>query len=381
MTLDFAFSLIHAVQCINRPTKSGMNFKAYLVQFQEFFSSYIIHSLLNVTITQSYESYSMHTIDNEIKNDLEKVEEILSTLLSGSAYEANVNAMCQHVVKAGGKRIRPRLSVLSWRALNSQTKASDNYERMLKFASATELLHTATLVHDDVIDKATIRRGVSTLNDTEGNHAAVLAGDYLFTRCFFCLHDVSEPKLFALVNETLAALVMGEINQLHNQGDLNISIADYEHTIYCKTGALFELTTSGIAVLEKAPDSIVEAFKEYGKQLGIAFQVADDILDYSSDTKTLGKSVGEDLEDGRITLPLILALKNTQDKKGLQKAIRDCDLEKVLSFIRETDSLDLCRKFAYEAVEKAKKALEVIEDSPYKEMLIELAKKAANRTR
>lgn len=321
----------------------------------------------------------MFTIDNEIKNDLEKVEDILSTLLSGSAYEASVNAMCQHVVKAGGKRIRPRLSILSWHALNTQSQVSDNYERMLKFASATELLHTATLVHDDVIDKATIRRGVSTLNDTDGNHAAVLAGDYLFTRCFFCLHDAQEPKLFSLVNETLAALVMGEINQLHNQGDLNISIEDYEKTIYCKTGALFELTTSGIAVLEKASDDIVDAFKEYGKQLGIAFQVADDILDYSSDTKTLGKSIGEDLEDGRITLPLILALKNTSDRKSLEKAIKDGALEKVLAFIRETDSLAKCRDFANEAVVKAKKALDVLEDSPYKEMLIDLARKAADR--
>ena len=322
----------------------------------------------------------MYTVDNEIKNDLDKVEENLSTLLSGSAYEANVNAMCQHVVKAGGKRIRPRLSILSWHALNSQNN-SQNYERMLKFASATELLHTATLVHDDVIDKATIRRGVSTLNDTEGNHAAVLAGDYLFTRCFFCLHDVQEPKLFSLVNETLAALVMGEINQLHNQGDLNISIQDYEQTIYCKTGALFELTTSGIAVLEKAPENIVNALKEYGKQLGIAFQVADDMLDYSSSTQTLGKSIGEDLEDGRITLPLILALKNTSDRKFLEKAIKDCDLAKVLTFIKETDSLSKCRNFAFEAVEKAKKALEILEDSPYKEMLVELAKKAANRSK
>ena len=132
--------------------------------------------------------------------------------------------------------------------------------------------------------------------------------------------DVQEPKLFSLVNETLAALVMGEINQLHNQGDLNISIQDYEQTIYCKTGALFELTTSGIAVLEKAPENIVNALKEYGKQLGIAFQVADDMLDYSSSTQTLGKSIGEDLEDGRITLPLILALKNTSDKRALEKA-------------------------------------------------------------
>lgn len=115
--------------------------------------------------------------------------------------------------------------------------------------------------------------------------------------------------------------------------------------------------------------------------MGIAFQVADDMLDYSSSTQTLGKSIGEDLEDGRITLPLILALKNTSDKRALEKAIKDCDLEKVLTFIKESDSLSKCRDFAFGAVEKAKKALEVLEDSPYKEMLVELAKKAANRSK
>ena len=323
---------------------------------------------------------TMETVKNHLEEDLEKVEEILSSVLTGSAYEANVNSMCLHVVKAGGKRIRPRLSILTFHALDGKKEL---HEKMLKFASSCELLHTATLVHDDVIDKASLRRGKPTLNDISGNHAAVLAGDYLFTRCFFCIHDVDNQKLFKILNETLAALVMGEINQLDKQGDLNISIEDYEKTIYCKTGALFELTTSGIAILNDESDEIVEALKEYGKQLGIAFQVADDMLDYSSSTETLGKSIGEDLEDGRITLPLILALRDCskEDKAILEKAIKGCDLEKVLKFIHKTDSLNKCHDFALKAVEKAKMALNLIKDSEYKNTLIELAKKAANRSK
>ena len=144
---------------------------------------------------------------NQLENiaqDLEKVEEILSNLLTGSYLESNINDMCLRVVKAGGKRIRPKLAIF--------------YKRALNFAAATELLHTATLVHDDVIDKADCRRGKETLNNTDGNHAAVLAGDYLFTKCFMCLHDVDKPQLYKDVSNTLSALVSGEINQLDNQG-------------------------------------------------------------------------------------------------------------------------------------------------------------------
>src|SRR5574344_2032015 len=311
-----------------------MNFNAYLLKTQEFYN----------------------------------VEKILSSLLTGSEYEASVNNMCLQVVKAGGKRIRPRLVILSWRALNKQ---NSEYEHMLQFAASTELLHTATLVHDDVIDKATIRRGQSTLNDTEGNHLAVLAGDYLFTRCFFCIHDIDNRELFLLFNKTLATLVTGEINQLHLQNQLSITIEDYKETIYCKTGALFELATAGAALLSKVPEEQVKALGEYGKQLGIAFQVADDILDYTSTTNTLGKTIGEDLLDGRITLPLIFALQDTtgDDHEKLEEAIHAYNLDVVLEYIQKTNSIDKCNEFALEAVQKAKEALKVLPESKYIKML------------
>lgn len=313
-----------------------------------------------------------------IKTSLDKVEKILSNLLTGSDMEEHVNSMCLSVVKAGGKRIRPKLALASFYALNQKQEQNELVEY---FAAACELLHTASLVHDDVIDKATIRRGVKTLNETDGNHAAVLAGDYLFTKCFLCLNNIKKPEIFTEINNTLATLVSGELAQLKNQNKLNISIDDYLQTIYSKTGALFELATSGSAIILECDENTVNAFKEYGKQLGIAFQVADDILDYSSDNEILGKSVGEDLIDGRVTLPLIYALQSVDntDRSDLENAIKDGNFMKVLDYIVKTGSLEKSHQFALNAAKNAKKAIGFLDDSEYKDLLFSLADKAANR--
>lgn len=313
-----------------------------------------------------------------IKTSLDKVEEILSNLLTGSDMEEHVNSMCLSVVKAGGKRIRPKLALASFYALNQKQEQNELVEY---FAAACELLHTASLVHDDVIDKATIRRGVKTLNETDGNHAAVLAGDYLFTKCFLCLNNIKKPEIFTEINNTLATLVSGELAQLKNQNKLNISIDDYLQTIYSKTGALFELATSGSAIILECDENTVNAFKEYGKQLGIAFQVADDILDYSSDNEILGKSVGEDLIDGRVTLPLIYALQSVDnsDRSDLENAIKEGNFNKVLDYIVKTGSLEKSHQFALNAAKNAKKAIGFLDDSEYKDLLFSLADKAANR--
>ncbi|MBW7570018.1 polyprenyl synthetase family protein [Succinivibrio faecicola] len=313
-----------------------------------------------------------------IKTSLDKVEKILSNLLTGSDMEEHVNSMCLSVVKAGGKRIRPKLALASFYALNQKQEQNELVEY---FAAACELLHTASLVHDDVIDKATIRRGVKTLNETDGNHAAVLAGDYLFTKCFLCLNNIKKPEIFTEINNTLATLVSGELAQLKNQNKLNISIDDYLQTIYSKTGALFELATSGSAIILECDENTVNAFKEYGKQLGIAFQVADDILDYSSDNEILGKSVGEDLIDGRVTLPLIYALQSVDnsDRSDLENAIKDGNFMKVLDYIVKTGSLEKSHQFALNAAENAKNAICFLDDSEYKELLFSLADKAVNR--
>lgn len=322
------------------------------------------------------------TVDLNIllKDELNKVEDILATTLTGTKQEEHVNNMCQFLVSAGGKRMRPKLALLSALAITSYDKTKHEHIACL-IAAIVELLHTATLMHDDVIDKATTRRGVTTLNETEGNHVAVLAGDYMFTRCFDLSTRIENFDFLRFLNNTIATLVAGEIEQLKHEGFLDISLKDYYNIIYCKTGALFELSSAAFATTINAPETIIENLKEYGKNLGIAFQIVDDMLDYSSDSQTLGKNVGEDLVDQRITLPVIIALEqvDTNSKNELILAIEDANFEKVKSFILKTHSLDKCYELASNAVLAAKHNLDCLEDSPYKQSLITLLDMSLNR--
>lgn len=315
-----------------------------------------------------------------INKSLEKVEELLSATYTQHQLETAVNAMCMHVINAGGKRIRPRLAVMSALALPHYNEEL-HYEKICHIAAAFEMLHTATLVHDDVIDKASMRRGQPTLNDTSGNHAAVLAGDYLFTRCFDLIAYPEEFGVIKALNRTLSELVVGELYQLENEGNSNISYETYYRTIYAKTGVLFELSASAPAIIIKE-DSVLEApLREYGRQLGIAFQIKDDMLDYSADAEALGKDPGTDLADGRITLPVLIALNhsNEQERKLLLEYIKEANLEAVKAAIARTNAMQECERQSQEACDKAIACLDVLEDSPYKQGLIAVCKKAVAR--
>lgn len=315
-----------------------------------------------------------------INKSLEKVEELLSATYTQHQLETAVNAMCMHVINAGGKRIRPRLAVMSALALPHYNEEL-HYEKICHIAAAFEMLHTATLVHDDVIDKASMRRGQPTLNDTSGNHAAVLAGDYLFTRCFDLIAYPEEFGVIKALNRTLSELVVGELYQLENEGNSNISYETYYRTIYAKTGVLFELSASAPAIIIKE-DSVLEApLREYGRQLGIAFQIKDDMLDYSADAEALGKDPGTDLADGRITLPVLIALNhsNEQERKLLLEYIKEANLEAVKAAIARTNAMQECEHQSQEACDKAIACLDVLEDSPYKQGLIAVCKKAVAR--
>lgn len=313
-----------------------------------------------------------------LSESLNEVEKYLFTTLSGHKIEEHVNSLCMHVVRSGGKRLRPRLALTAALALNANIKP----EHMIEFAAAIEILHTATLIHDDVIDKAEVRRGESTINATDGNHVAVLAGDYMFTRCFLALQSLGSMKLFGAVNNAVSALVSGELKQLEKVGDLDLSFDDYENTIYCKTGALFEVAVTGLAVYTSQKAEIIEALALYGKKLGIGFQVVDDMLDYSSNSEHLGKTVGEDLADGRITLPLIIAYKSLEGarKEEFKNAVAQNNLDAVLRFIADTNALAQCKNYADKAIAEAQQALAVLPDTPYRQVLCDLASKAVNRS-
>lgn len=315
-----------------------------------------------------------------INKSLERVEELLSATYTQHQLETAVNAMCMHVINAGGKRIRPRLAVMSALALPHYNEEL-HYDKICHIAAAFEMLHTATLVHDDVIDKASMRRGQPTLNDTSGNHAAVLAGDYLFTRCFDLIAYPEEFGVIKALNRTLSELVVGELYQLENEGNSNISYETYYRTIYAKTGVLFELSASAPAIIIKEDSALEAPLREYGRQLGIAFQIKDDMLDYSADAEALGKDPGTDLADGRITLPVLIALNhsNEQERKQLLEDIKEANLEAVKAAIERTNAMQECERQSQEACDKAIACLDVLEDSPYKQGLIAVCKKAVAR--
>lgn len=315
-----------------------------------------------------------------INKSLERVEELLSATYTQHQLETAVNAMCMHVINAGGKRIRPRLAIMSALALPHYNEEL-HYEKICHIAAAFEMLHTATLVHDDVIDKASMRRGQPTLNDTSGNHAAVLAGDYLFTRCFDLIAYPEEFGVIKALNRTLSELVVGELYQLENEGNSNISYETYYRTIYAKTGVLFELSASAPAIIIKEDSALEAPLREYGRQLGIAFQIKDDMLDYSADAEALGKDPGTDLADGRITLPVLIALNhsNEQERKQLLEDIKEANLEAVKAAIDRTNAMQECERQSQEACDKAIACLDVLEDSPYKQGLIAVCKKAVAR--
>lgn len=316
-----------------------------------------------------------------IQAGMAQVEDLLNQTFTDHELETHVNAMCQHVIKAGGKRMRPRLVLLCAHAMPEFTKESD-IQATYHMAAAVELLHTATLVHDDVIDVSPMRRGQLTLNEKEGNHAAVLAGDYLFTRCFALIQNIENFTILRELNYALRMLVVGELFQLQHEGDLDLSLEQYQETIYCKTGVLFELAAIAPAIIMNMPQEKIEGFRNYGRNLGIAFQIKDDMLDYSADSTELGKNVGTDLKDQRITLPILLALQKSepQARQALIQSIQNQDFAAVKAAIISTNALEECQQAAILASQKAQDALAFLPDSPFKQELITFCQKAIERS-
>lgn len=315
----------------------------------------------------------MQDIKELIKGDLQEVEKLIEESLTSNDYEEHVNNLCRLIVSAGGKRIRPIMTLLCAKALNLDSQKA--HKEAIVCAAAIELLHTATLIHDDVIDDSPKRRGNDTLNAMFGNQVAVLAGDYLFTRTFNLLYSIENSEGLNLISKTIATLVAGEINQLKNEGQLEISYEDYRKIIYAKTGVLFELCATVVAFFEKQDDKILNALKNYGIEVGVAFQIVDDILDYTSDNEKLGKNIGEDLKDKRVTLPIIICLNklDNKDKDLFKEAIEKVDFDTVLSYLKQTNALVESKDCAKKAIADAISYLEVFEDSKYKEALKQLA--------
>ncbi len=291
---------------------------------------------------------------------------------------ALVMAVSKHVVEAGGKRMRPIMCLLAAKACGVT-----DLEAHRRLAAIIEMLHTATLVHDDVVDESGLRRGRPTANATWNNQTAVLVGDFLISRAFDLLVDLDDLKLLKNFSTGTCEIAEGEVLQLQSQHQPDTTEQTYLAIIHGKTSRLFEMATEGAAILAKKPEYAL-ALKKFAGHFGNAFQIIDDILDYTSDAETLGKNIGDDLMEGKPTLPLIAALKNTQGEEHtiIRQSIATGGtehLQDVIDIVQQCGALDYCRQRATEETEAAIAALLELPESEARQALMNLAHLALHR--
>ncbi len=290
-----------------------------------------------------------------------------------------VETIGHYIVQSGGKRLRPLLVLLAARACNYQGK------QHISLAAVIEFLHTATLLHDDVVDTSDLRRGRSTANAMWGNAPSVLVGDFLYSRAFQMLVAIGNMPIMDILSHATSVIAEGEVQQLMNINDASITEKNYMKVIRSKTAMLFEASSHGAALLAGASDALCEDMKQYGNHLGLAFQLVDDALDYIGSSEELGKNIGDDLEEGKPTLPLIQAMKcGTPEqqqlvREAIEKGGRD-KLEEIISAVKDSGALDYTITKARRHAEIAAGHLNNLSESPYKQSLLELTRFAVART-
>ena len=289
-----------------------------------------------------------------------------------------VGTVSQYIISAGGKRVRPALLLLMAGALGFTGDQRHN------LAAVVEFIHTATLLHDDVVDESTLRRGRPTANESFGNPASVLVGDFLYSRAFQMMVDSGEMRVMEVLAEATNVIAEGEVLQLMNMHDASLDEAGYLRVIRSKTAKLFEASTRLAAILAKASPKVENACAEYGQALGTAFQVIDDVLDYDGDAQELGKNLGDDLREGKNTLPLIIAMQRGTDaeRQLIQHAIENGEVEAmqdIVNIVRRTGALDATRQAASAEAQRAMDALHVLADTPYRAALHALAEQLLDR--
>lgn len=290
-----------------------------------------------------------------------------------------INQLGYYIISGGGKRIRPMIAVLAARALAYQGN------KHVTVAALIEFIHTATLLHDDVVDESDMRRGKATANAAFGNAASVLVGDFIYTRAFQMMTDLESLPVLALMAKAVNVIAEGEVLQLMNCNDPDITEESYMQVIYSKTARLFEAAAQASAMLADGTEEQTQGLQDYGRYLGTAFQLIDDLLDYDANGETLGKNTGDDLNEGKPTLPLLHAMKNGNAEQAamIRKAIEEGNgrhlLEPVLAAMHQCGSLEHTRARAEEEADKAISALQVLPESVYRTALEALAHIAVRR--
>ena len=290
-----------------------------------------------------------------------------------------INQIGHYIVSSGGKRLRPVLLLLVAKALGYSE------EEHITLAAVIEFIHTATLLHDDVVDESSMRRGQDTVNELWGNSASVLVGDYLYSRSFELMVSVNKMRIMEILSRTTTAIAEGEVLQLLNCNNPSTNEQKYLQVISRKTAILFSAAAQLASVLVGAPEDIENSLKEYGLRLGIAFQLVDDALDYKADPEDLGKNLGDDLAEGKPTLPLIYAIEHGSEQQAelLRHTIKEGDrnrFKEVYEIIESTQAIEYTISRAMEEANKAIEALGCLEQSAYKEALIQLAQFSVERS-
>jgi len=317
-------------------------------------------------------------ISNLSQADMDAVNSLISQQLSSDV--ALINQLGFYIINSGGKRMRPLLTVLAAKALGYDGKDH------ISIAAIIEFIHTSTLLHDDVVDESTMRRGRETANALFGNQASVLVGDFLYSRSFQMMTDLKNLTIMEVLADATNIIAEGEVLQLINVNDPATTEESYFRVIYCKTAKLFEAATHLAAVINNNEQSVIDAMKNYGMHLGTAFQLIDDHLDYTADSEKLGKNIGDDLAEGKPTLPLIYSIANGTEQQAT--LIKDAivngngmdNLTEILAILDDTGALDYTLAQAQVEADKAIAALVTVPESEYKEALIGLAHLAANRS-
>ncbi len=311
-----------------------------------------------------------------IADDMLEVDAVIARRLDSGV--PLVGQVSRYIISAGGKRLRPALLLLVSAALGCKGPQRFN------LAAVVEFIHTATLLHDDVVDESTLRRGRATANESFGNPASVLVGDFLYSRAFQMMLDAGDMRVMAILADATNVIAEGEVLQLMNMHDASLDEAAYLRVIRSKTAKLFEASARLGAVLAGAGADVEEASAEYGQALGTAFQVIDDVLDYDGDSHEMGKNLGDDLREGKATLPLIAAMERATPRQGelIRHAIENGatrELDAIVAVVRDTGALDVTRAAAAAEARRAIACAQRLPRNDYSEGLVQLAAQLLER--
>ena len=309
--------------------------------------------------------------------DMHEVDTVIQQRLASDV--VMINQIAHYIISAGGKRIRPMLVLLFSNALGYTGR-----ERF-ELAATVEFIHTATLLHDDVVDESALRRGRKTANALFGNAASVLVGDFVYPRAFQMMVSVNRMRVLEVLADATNVIAEGEVLQLMNMHDPDLSVDDYLRVIRFKTAKLFEASARIGAVLAEASPEVEESCADYGRSLGTAFQLIDDLLDYEGATEQLGKNVGDDLREGKPTLPLLHAMERgtAAERDLIRHAIEHGEvarLAEIVEIVRRTGAITATREAARAEADKAADALRVLPASVYREALLEFCFRSVDRS-